>query len=93
MYRVFNDLERIVLLERKIGLMLNKEGSYFEEISSYEEMRAQVVDRVLRSSSLDDLYAVYEKIAKAPKDDLKIEKILAIIDLIDQKMVSIERGR
>ena len=93
MGRVLNDLERIVLLERKIGLMLNKGGPYLEEVSSCEEMRAQVVDRVLQESSLDDLYAVYKEIALEPKDDLKMEKILAIIDLIDQKTMSIERGR
>ena len=93
MERILSDLEKIVLLERKIGMMLDKSGSYLDEVLECERKRASIALNIMHYATLDELYAVYIALAKEPKDELKMEKILAIIDLIDNQMMSIERGR
>ena len=41
----------------------------------------------------DELYRIYEDVAKEPKDESKMEKLLTIFDLIERKEENIERGR
>lgn len=64
-----------------------------KEIIRYEEERCQVIDDVLMNEARDELYRIYEDVAKEPKDESKMEKLLTIFDLIERKEENIERGR
>lgn len=64
-----------------------------KDIIRYEEERLQIVDDIFVNASLDELYCIYEDVAKEPKDDDKMERLLTIFDLIERKEASRERGR
>ena len=64
-----------------------------KEIIQYEEKRNSVIDDILLNYTIDDLYQVYEIVAKEPKDEHKMERLLTLFDLIEQKEERLERGR
>ena len=64
-----------------------------KEIIRYEEERGQVIDDVLMNGARDELYRIYEDIAKEPKDEFKMERLLTIFDLIERKEAKKERRR
>lgn len=76
-------------------VLTNEEYILFltKEIIFSEEERCQFIDDILMNESIDKLYHVYEDVAKEPKDEFKMERLLTIFDLIDRKEASIERGR
>ena len=76
-------------------VFINQEYIRFltKDIVHYEEEKSQIIDDVLMNESIDELYLFYEDIAKEPKDESKMEKLLTIFDLIERKEENIERGR
>ena len=64
-----------------------------KEMIRYEEEKCQVIEDVLINRPVDELYRIYEDVAKEPKDESKMEKLLTIFDLIERKEENIERGR
>ncbi len=64
-----------------------------KKIANFEEIRFQIINDILMNYSIEELYQIYEVIAKEPKDEHKMERLLTIFDLIEQKERSIERGK
>ena len=85
--------EQIVEVNGRV--LINQEYIRFltKEIIFSEEERCQVIDDILMNESIDELYHIYEDVAKEPKDEFKMERLLTIFDLIERKEASIERGR
>ena len=96
MERLIGKIERLVLLENEIGLLLKKidcvrlakDVSYL----NYLEREIAVKEEILEEKR-EELYAAYEKLATILQVDDKLDKILVIFDLIDRKEMSIESGR
>ncbi|CDF11100.1 unknown [Mycoplasma sp. CAG:776] len=105
MERLIGKIERLVLLENEIGLLLKKidcvrlakDVSYLNylerEIAVKEEILEEKREELISSFTLEELYAAYEKLATILQVDDKLDKILVIFDLIDRKEMSIESGR
>ena len=100
-------IDKIIVLENKIGVLLaQKEAAIIsdskkdkrgylhylvQEIAKIEEERGQIMQDVLENYSYEDFNLIYEFVANEPKDENKIERLLIIFDLIEQK--EMERGR
>ena len=64
-----------------------------KEMVRYEEEKCQVIEDVLINGPVDELYRIYEDIAKEPKDEFKMERLLTIFDLIERKEANKERRK
>lgn len=99
-------VERLILLENEIGLLLQK-IDYANQIGSIEEfgrlLEKDALDKelivellredIIHSFSFDELYVYYVgQIRKLKENDVR-DKIFTVFDLIERKRLSIERGR
>ena len=97
--KIYMQLDRFLYVPKLTsmeGKIITSEEYYYylkRQEAELKEKRNVLFFSLLSFVSLDELYAIYEYVAKEPADGGKIERLMFIFDLIDQKNIQEQRER
>ncbi len=97
--KIYMQLDRFLYVPKLTSMegkiMTSREYYYYLKRQEKEltEKRDALFSSFLSFVSLDELYTMYEYVAKEPADEGKSERLLLVFDLIDQKNMQEKRER